>query len=549
MFNDLRNNLRPRRLLLLVLTATLGTCLLLWWWGTSAAQAPADAARSPQPTATDAHLPRSPKHHASPADAADHAGETAAAPAAQPEEELQPHVVILRDDADYQRLRDWAAANGFRLAGEIPRLHALRLLLTDAQYERLLRHSGVEATEETDTLVHLPDRSEKYPAWTGDAGPAFGDSYRQYLGVDTSDPERGRGVTIALLDTPVYRHHDLENAAITNLSDSAPPDNADADAASHGTAVASILVGDNGISNAALLAYGIIDPATGSAAAFELAAAIVDAVDQGADLISLSLGSYDDSAVLHDAVNYALANQVLLVAAAGNHGVEEICYPAAYDGVLSVGAIDANGNVSGFSNYGDGLALVAPGVGLQVAGTDDEYELFSGTSAAVPCVTAVLANYLAANPSTSSSDAYAKLLQSCTDTEAPGYDPASGFGILDAERLATADDTAVIDAAATGITFDATTGKLTVTAQNTGTQLLDRLELTTHINGVELTNAFNDISPGAIVSATGELPTELLERADALTVRTTVSTSDMTDERPRNQTHRQTFDLNPDEDL
>ena len=536
---------------MLVLAATLVTLVLLWWWGTSAAQSPAGVARLSQAPADDAHLPRSPKRHASPSppDTAANASETASDLAAQPEEELQPHVVILRDDTDYQRLRDWAAANGFRLAGEIPRLHALRLLLTDAQYERLVRDSGVEATEEADTLVHLPDRSEKYPAWTGDAGPAFGDSYRRYLGVDTSDPNRGRGVTIALLDTPVFRHHDLESAAIANLSVSAPPDNADSNAASHGTAVASILVGANGISNASLLAYGIINPATGSAAAFDLAAAIVDAVDQGADLISLSLGSYDDSTVLHDAVNYALANQVLLVAAAGNHGVEEICYPAAYDGVLSVGAIDADGNVSGFSNYGDGLDLVAPGVGLQVAGLDDEYGLFSGTSAAVPCVTAILANYLAEYPNSSPADAYAKLLQSCTDTEAPGYDPASGFGVIDAERLSTTDDSAVLDAAAAGITFDATTGALTVTAQNTGTQSIDHLELTTHINGVELTNIFNEVSPGAIVSATGELPTELLERADTLTVKTAVSTPNADDERPRNQTHRQTFDLNPDEDL
>ena len=455
--------------------------------------------------------------------------------------ERQVHIIILRNDEDYQRLRDWATANGFHLAGEIPRLHALKFILTDSEYERVLRDSGVEATEELDALVCIPDQLlDKYPEWTGYPGPAFGNAYRSYLGVDTTDAERGHGVTIAMLDTPIFSHLAIKNAQITIIGDQA--DTPQTDIADHGTAVASILTGTNGISNAKILAYGVLDAETGNGSAFDLAAAIVDAVDRGVDVISMSLGTYADASVLQDAVNYALAHQVLLVASAGNNGVEDVCYPAAYEGVLAVGAIDANGNVSGFSNYGEALDLVAPGVGLQAATFDDEYQLFSGTSAAVPCVTAVLANYLSANPDISPAEAYTRLLLNCTDTEAPGFDAISGYGILDAERIAEQDEHGIYDAAAGGITLDDTTNTLTVAAQNTGTAAIGKLVLTTEILGVELVNEFENVAPGTIVSAQGNLPDEVWASTDVLTIHTTVSTPDVTDARQRNQTHRQTFE-------
>ena len=521
----------------------LVTCVILWLWGGPAVRGPSGKQLPPQNAPTT--LSHNRVHHPQP---------QAVTPVVPRNSELnddvaagsadvdgQAHVVILRNAEDYQRLRDWATANDFHLAGEIPHLHALKFILNSDEYEYFLRNSGVDATEETDALVCIPDQLlDKYPEWTGYPGSAFGNEYRNYLGVDTTDTERGHGVTIAMLDTPIFPHLAIENAQITLLGDQT--DTQQTDIADHGTAVASILTGANGISNAKILAYGVLDAETGNGSAFDLAAAIVDAVDRGVDVISMSLGTYSNASVLQDAVNYALAHQVLLVASAGNNGVEDVCYPAAYEGVLAVGAIDANGNVSGFSNYGDSLALVAPGVGLQAATFDDEYQFFSGTSAAVPCVSAVLANYLSANPAITPAEAYARLLQNCTDTEEPGFDAISGYGILDAERLAEQDEHGIYDAAAAGITLDDATDTLTVAAQNTGTETIGKLVLTTEIHGVELVNEFEDVAPGTIVSAQGNLPDDIWKTTDTLTIRTTVSTPDVADVRQRNQTHRQTFE-------
>ncbi|MBR4517942.1 MAG: S8 family serine peptidase [Victivallales bacterium] len=541
MFKDFRNNLRPRRLVLLILMTVLVTWVILWLWGGPAAPKAKDQILQISKNTSATTQDRQPRHrHTSPQTTTQ---SPVASPDGMPADETanqDAHIVFLRNSEDYQRLRDWAAANGFDPIGEIPQLHALKFSLSAEDFHRLLQDSGIELEEGLDSLVSIPDLlNDKYPEWTGNPGPAFGDTYRAFLGVDIDNPERGHGVTIALLDTALFDHPALKGAKVTSVN---RQDTQDESIATHGTAVASILTGETGISNAELLAYNVLDTETGNGSTFDLAAAIVDAVDRGADLISMSLGTYDDSGILHDAVNYALTNNVLLVAAAGNNGVEDVCYPAAYEGVLAVGAIDADGNVSGFSNYGEGLALVAPGVGLQVAAPHDEYGYFSGTSAAVPCVTAVLANYLSANPAVTPAEAYARLLLNCTDTEAPGHDTVSGYGILDAERLEGQDDRGIYDAAAAGITYDDTTGALTVAAQNTGTETLAELVLTTEILGVQMVSTFKDVTPGSIVSASGELPPDVWENALSLKVRTTVSTPDAKDARPRNQTHYKTFE-------
>ena len=85
---------------------------------------------------------------------------------------------------------------------------------------------------------------------------------------------------------------------------------------------------------------------------------------------------------------------VVIVAAVGNDAVNAVAYPAAYPGVLSVGAVDANGQHLYFSNRGPAVDLVAPGYGVEAAWLDDQTVLFSGTSAATPIVSGALAALL-----------------------------------------------------------------------------------------------------------------------------------------------------------
>jgi hypothetical protein len=130
----------------------------------------------------------------------------------------------------------------------------------------------------------------------------------------------------------------------------------------------------------------------------QIAAAVRYAADNGANIISLSLGSSSNDPYLEQQIEYAIGKGVLVVAAAGNSGCNCLSYPAAYPGVLSVGATDANDNVASFSSYGSGLDVVAPGTADDVCSstytstnaTSAYTCAYSGTSFSTP-ITAGLA--------------------------------------------------------------------------------------------------------------------------------------------------------------
>ena len=103
-------------------------------------------------------------------------------------------------------------------------------------------------------------------------------------------------------------------------------------------------------------------------------------MDEGADIINLSLGGMEKSRVLENAIDYAKEKEVILVSASGNDGLSALAYPARYEDVIGVSSIDANGRVSSFSNYGNGVDIAAPGVGVLTAWDNDDLAYFSGTS-------------------------------------------------------------------------------------------------------------------------------------------------------------------------
>ena len=155
----------------------------------------------------------------------------------------------------------------------------------------------------------------------------------------------------------------------------------------HGTSVASLIAGQDervpGVSPDANILDIRVANDKGYSVTSVLSQGIVQATDLGAQVINISMGGYDDSQVLRDAVAYALQRNVIVLAAAGNDGLDVLAYPAAITGVLSVGAVDAKDIQAYFSNSGQGLTLVAPGVGLPVAWAADKMAIASGTSQAV----------------------------------------------------------------------------------------------------------------------------------------------------------------------
>ena len=91
--------------------------------------------------------------------------------------------------------------------------------------------------------------------------------------------------------------------------------------------------------------------------------AIYGAVDDfGCDVINMSFGLMEDSIALKEAIDYAAGKGVIIVAAVGNDGTEELCYPAAYDNVIGVGSVDKNEGVSSVSQHNKSVFITAPGV-------------------------------------------------------------------------------------------------------------------------------------------------------------------------------------------
>ncbi|KAA0009195.1 MAG: PKD domain-containing protein, partial [Thermoplasmata archaeon] len=144
------------------------------------------------------------------------------------------------------------------------------------------------------------------------------------------------------------------------------------------------------------------------------AAAIVYAVDNGANVISMSWGSYYSSNLIKNALDYAYNNGVVLVAAAGNDNVSTKHYPAGYDNVISVSATDSNGVKAIFSNYGSWIDVAAPGVNIYSTYLNGTYTSLSGTSMACPFVAGLAGLILSKNPSFSQEEVRT-ILRSTTD--------------------------------------------------------------------------------------------------------------------------------------
>lgn len=168
------------------------------------------------------------------------------------------------------------------------------------------------------------------------------------------------------------------------------------------------------------------------------------AVDQGADVINMSLGiKHQGGGLPHEEViRYALDQGVTVVAASGNDGTEDLYYPGALPDVIAVGAADDSGTVAPFSTFGGHVSLIAPGVNIYSTHVNGGYAISSGTSQAAPFVTGAIAllQSTAREMGRKLSDSQIKyLLKHTSDKVSGGFkDLKGGFGhlnLLDALKL------------------------------------------------------------------------------------------------------------------
>lgn len=221
-------------------------------------------------------------------------------------------------------------------------------------------------------------------------------------------------VVVAVIDTGVdYSHPDLENSIYKTFGTVKGYDlvNNDADPMDdygHGTHVAGTIAAEsnNGIGIVGIAAGVKIMPikvldASGNGYDTTVAAGIRWAADHGANIINMSLGGPGGSQVMQDAVNYAVAKGITVIASSGNDANNSagrragVGYPAACDNVIAVGAVElkADGKcwISYFSNSGPELDVVAPGVSIMSSIPGGGYQSWAGTSMAAPHVAALAA--------------------------------------------------------------------------------------------------------------------------------------------------------------
>lgn len=263
------------------------------------------------------------------------------------------------------------------------------------------------------------------------------------------DVSTGEGVTIAVIDSGVNASHaDLIGRVDTlNDYDFANDDTNAADDNGHGTMVAGIAAAakDNGSYGAGVAPSATILPvkvtsSAGSASDASVAEGIYWAVDNGADVVNLSLAG-PDGPMMADAVSYALEHGVVVVAAAGNRAWGALEYPAAYPGVIAVGATGREGSLAPFSNYGPELDIVAPGVSIMSTSLDGSVGWGDGTSEAAPFVAGAAALLRSQYPTATSLEVAAALSSSATDVGALGWDARTGAGLLSLNLSASADFT------------------------------------------------------------------------------------------------------------
>ncbi|MEZ0094027.1 S8 family serine peptidase [Streptacidiphilus sp. EB129] len=258
----------------------------------------------------------------------------------------------------------------------------------------------------------------------------------------------GKGVIVAVIDGGVRATHQDLIGQVQGGKDFVHGGNGwhDYDATGHGTAMASLIAGHGhgaqGVEGIKGLAPGAtilpLTVAIGSSSALDsqTADAIHYAVEQGAAVINMSYGSAYPDTTERAAIAYAESHNVVLVAGAGNDGLQVDNYPAAYPGVVSVGAADENGAVWSKSDYGHSLVLTAPGVRIVAAGanSDSEYRLSDGTSDATAYVSAAAALLRSKYPNLTAGQIVNRLVKTAIDPNAAAGqtapDPHFGYGII-----------------------------------------------------------------------------------------------------------------------
>jgi hypothetical protein len=286
-----------------------------------------------------------------------------------------------------------------------------------------------------------PDRLLRTTVQTQATDPLVSQEWwRSAVGADRAEAP-GPGKPVTVIDSGIdVTHPEFAGRPNTTTLNAQTTDDEDED---HGTQVASVIAAPNngagivGVYPEAVLRVWDASPFgfLNEGAAIQ---GIVEAARRGPGVINLSFGGEDDDPLLEQAIMRAFRLGSIVVAAAGNAGLEGSPknFPAAYAHVLTVGATNESNQVASFSTLSPTLDLAAPGVRIPVAEPTSQdasgYVLpgVSGTSFAAPIVAGAAAWVWTRRPELDNTQLFEVMRRSSADVAVPGFDDASGYGLL-----------------------------------------------------------------------------------------------------------------------
>lgn len=251
---------------------------------------------------------------------------------------------------------------------------------------------------------------------------------------------RGEGVTVAVVDSGIAPHPALQDVVVDYRNFSSDSDAYDT--LGHGTHVAGVIGASSGAAKG--IAPGVkiksmkVLGHSGMGSNKAVAEAVLHAAETGCQIVCMSLGSSQPDSRLHQAIQHANREGVIIVCAAGNDGAA-VNYPAAFAETIAVGAVDRDGNVCEFSSRGKEISVAAPGQDITSTWLAGGYATLSGTSMAAPFVAGVLALYVSSKHGEKIDHhaAIKALQETCKDVGVAGRDPEYGWGLMDPHRLIT----------------------------------------------------------------------------------------------------------------
>lgn len=268
------------------------------------------------------------------------------------------------------------------------------LVVSTMEYEDSTTSSFANA-ENTNGIIY----DDRHLSWGSESIGI--DDYIDYLGNVSELPE----VVVGIIDTGVDLDHEFFKNRIIETGmnySSSGTKNSEEDDNGHGTHVAGIIA-DNTTENVKIKAFKCLN-AFGSGSLSNVVLSIYAAINSNVNVINMSLGSSkkgnsrEENSSIEQAVKTAIENEITVCVAAGNSGANAINYtPACIDDCITVGAIGAYDDEPFWTNWGEVVDIVAPGVSIYSTYTDGEYKTLSGTSMATPFIAASSAMLLSKN--------------------------------------------------------------------------------------------------------------------------------------------------------